>query len=918
MKKTRWKNILRGIRGSLNRFLSILFIVALGSGFMAGLAATSPDLYETADAYFDDCAMYDLDIKSTLGFSSEDAEAVVALREAEAVQSAVVADLVLDTKDEKSYVSRVYGLLDENGETLLNRFVLTQGRLPQSADECVVQHASGKYLEGEGLALGDTLTFSEDNADTMQWADSVDATTLRIVGFVQSPIAVSIISEPSTVGSGKISLDVYTGANYFKTDTATDLFVTLRGAKALDSFSDEYEALCTDGEEAIKAIASQREEKRTAAVREKAETSLQALQSAKALFESAAGVREQQLSKTAQQLFAATGQSAALAAVNPTLAKTLTQAVDCIGQGLQNADAGEQEAVLQTMDAQIKSAQESVDSLQSASWIYRRRSDAAAFDSVKTNVGKVAALSKIFPVFFFAVALLVALTTMTRLVEERRTEMGTLKALGFSSNQILSEYILYALLSSVLGCALGFCVGFRLFPRAIGTAYSMMFVMPAVKTPFRLEIALWVAPVTVCSILLATLFACYAEYRACPARLMRPKAPAAGKRIFLEHITPLWKRLGFTQKVTCRNLFRYRKRFVMTIIGVAGCSALLLTGFGVRDSVSDIVEKQYGEIDLYDLRITLGEDADAALQDEALCRVLDDGALVRSYAVFSEHSGKAEKEDVSLCVPRDGESFASYITLRNRRTKEPIALAGEGAVLTEKLCEQLGVSVGDTVTLENENGVGGTVRVCGITENYVSSYAYLSEEAYRTAFGEAPDYKTLYCLLADGADTDAVTASVMASHAAVYAYSVATLRQSFSDSIRSINGVVWVLILAAGLLCAVVLYNLINVNICERRRELATLRVLGFHKYETERYIFRETNILSAIGALLGLVLGIWLHAFVVRTVEVDMVMFGRKINPLSFVLAFLITMIFTVLVDQIMRRQIRRIDMVEAMKANE
>ena len=210
------------------------------------------------------------------------------------------------------------------------------------------------------------------------------------------------------------------------------------------------------------------------------------------------------------------------------------------------------------------------------------------------------------------------------------------------------------------------------------------------------------------------------------------------------------------------------------------------------------------------------------------------------------------------------------------------------------------------------------MRVCGITENYVSSYAYLSEEAYRTAFGEAPDYKTLYCLLADGADTDAVTASVMASHAAVYAYSVATLRQSFSDSIRSINGVVWVLILAAGLLCAVVLYNLINVNICERRRELATLRVLGFHKYETERYIFRETNILSAIGALLGLVLGIWLHAFVVRTVEVDMVMFGRKINPLSFVLAFLITMIFTVLVDQIMRRQIRRIDMVEAMKANE
>ena len=920
MRRTRAKNIFRGIRSSLNRFLSILFIVALGSGFMAGLAATSPDMYATADSYMDTLGWYDLDLKATLGMTGEDADALYELDFVEGIMPARVTDMVLDGPDGKTYASRVYAVLDGDGACPLNRFNLTSGRLPQAPGECVLQVVSARYFSG-GIELGSKLTLSRDNASYGTLADSMSSEELTVVGFVESPMAISIVSEPTNVGAGKIALDIYTGEDFFTFDYYTDIFVTLRGAAALDTFGDEYRALVDEAEEKIKSFGKERAALRTDSVRTDAQAEIDSLAEAAELFRTVLDVSTALGNDAAVRL----GQTAAVAAqtarTSPALAALLGKTLESVKSTLEASSTADADAMLKRLNDSIAEAQSALDGFGDCRWVVRDRDDSQGYSSVDSNVGKVAALSKIFPVFFFMVALLVALTTMTRLVEENRSQIGTLKALGFTNGQILGEYLMYSLLSSALGCLLGFGVGFRLFPRAISSAYSMMFNMPAVSTPIRPDIVLWVAPVTVLSILLATLWACYSEYKACPAALMQPKAPAAGKRIWLEHLPFIWNHMSFTHKVTSRNLFRYKKRFFMTVIGVAGCSALLLTGFGLHDSINDIVDKQYGEIYKYQLSI-LTDDYDSAVSDPELMAILSDSSSVSGWTAVADSTGKAINGDrqctLTLCIPRTPGEFGDFVALRSRRSGEAIRFPEAGVVLTEKLCEELGVGVGDRVTLENADGEEAATTVAGVTENYIVSYAYLTGETYRTLFGSEPEYTTLLCRFADGADADRLSSEVMATGHVIYASSSVSLKNTFADSIKSINGVVVVLILAAGLLCAVVLYNLTNVNICERRRELATIRVLGFHKPEVERYIFRETNLLSLIGSLVGLLVGIWLHSFVVRTVEVDMVMFGRNIYPLSFVFAFAISMVFTLLVNCVMRRQIRRVDMVEAMKAND
>lgn len=906
VKKTRAKNIFRGIRGSLNRFLSILFIVALGSGFMAGLAATSPDMYATADRYMDEYNWYDLDIKSTLGFSNDDLLAIRAENGIVYAQGARVVDTVLKASDDEAYTSRVFGILDKNGNTVINRARLKEGRMPENDDECVIQPVSGRYFAGN-LKIGDELSVSADGARSDR---------LKIVGFVESPMCISLISEPSSVGTGKITLDIYVHTDFFEYDYFTDVFVMLEGAKALDTFGDEYRCLSSDHTEALKQLADGRLAIRETELKNGIETQIEQLEAVRnALNE--AGAAGSALSKdTVTRLKENAVVISAISQSDPALAKLLGDTQTAVCDALKSTEPPDESGIKKLDDA-IAVLREKITEIDGGAWLVRTRDDSVGYSSYDSNVGKVAALSKIFPVFFFMVALLVALTTMTRLVEENRTQIGTLKALGFSNVEILGEYMFYSLLSSALGCILGFSVGFRLFPKAISSAYAMMFTLPEVTTSVRHDIVLWVAPVTVGSILLATLWACWSEFRACPAKLMQPKAPAAGKRIWLEHLPFIWKRLSFTHKVTCRNLFRYKKRFFMTVIGVAGCSALLVTGFGLRDSINDIVNKQFGEIYLYQMNVL----TDGEMLSDDLVNYLDDKEVFDGWLPYSDESGKVmangKSESANIEVPSDVSDFGSFISLRNRKTKEKLTLSDDGAVLTEKLCETLGVTVGDSVTLQNSDGREAEMKVIGITENYLTSFAYVAPGGYANAFGKSADFRYLLCRVGNAA-TDAVSEKLLGFDNVLYVNASQSLKDNFADSIKSIDGVIFVLILSAGLLCMVVLYNLTNVNICERRKELATIRVLGFHPGEVSRYIFRETDALSFIGSAAGLFAGIWLHSFVVRTVEVDQVMFGRSIYPLSFVFALAISLLFTFIVDLIMRKQIRSVDMVEAMKSND
>ena len=925
MKITRIKNIARGIKNSLNRFISIMFIVALGAGFMSGLAAASPDMYDTADEYIDDYSLYDIDVKSTIGLTEDDLESIESLDRTEAAQGAVVFDMVLNQADGSDFTSRVYGILDDTSDTEINKLNLIEGRLPENDSECIIESVFGKY-SGEGVSIGDKLTLSEANTNYDTLEGYMADTTLTVVGICQSPLCISIEGDSSNIGSGTINLNVYTRRSAFTCDFYTDIFMTVSGALELNTFEDEYNDLISDVTDEIKSISDERVALRANDLKSSAQDTIDELTELIDTISSVADIQNVQSDDLTVRKQQNREVSDILTASGSSLADTISDET-----ALQTPDSYESATeLLSRLEDQLDEANDYLDSIDDSAWMIRTRDDLTGYNSYSSNVGKVSALAKIFPVFFFVVALLVALTTMSRLIEEKRLQIGTLKALGYSNGQIIFEYMLFSISASVLGCILGFGVGFRIFPYAINSAYSMMYTLPAISTPIRWDIVAWVAPVTIVSILLATLWSCWSEFRSMPAILMLPKSPAPGKRIWLEHIGFIWRRMSFTHKVTARNLFRYKKRFIMTIIGVAGCSALLLTGFGIKDSVNDIIDKQYGQIDKYDLIFAMDEE-DSLTNDESLNHTINDKDIISEYLSVSQETGKVyygkEKQEINIFVPQDTEKFADFTTLRTRSGHDSIMLSDNSIVLTEKLCEEMGINIDDSVTLEDSEGHQATITVSAITENYVSSYAYLTPKTYTACFSSEPEYTNLLCKLTaeENADSDTIlelaneaTSKIMASSHILYGRSVASLKDTFSDSIQSINGVIYVLIIAAGLLCIVVLYNLINVNICERRKELATLRVLGFYKSETQNYIFRETNILSFLGALVGLVLGIWLHSVVVKTIEVNHIMFGREIKPLSYIIALAISVVFTLLVDLIMKRPINKTDMVEAMKAND
>ena len=556
-------------------------------------------------------------------------------------------------------------------------------------------------------------------------------------------------------------------------------------------------------------------------------------------------------------------------------------------------------------------------------WYVLDRRANTSYVSYEANVEKVADIAKIFPVFFFLVAVLVTLTTMTRMVEEERVQIGTLKALGYSKAKILLYYIGYSVLASLGGSVTGVVLGFYTLPAVISNVYGMMYTLPAAITDFYWGYAALIVPISVACTTAATLFACLAQLSERPAALLLPRAPKSGKRILLERAGFVWRRMGFIKKVTARNIFRYKKRLFMTVFGIAGCTALLVTAFGLRDSIHDIVDKQFGELYRYNLSLYLSEDS-ATETDEILKACLANTERVTSSALFHSESAlvsaNGEKQRISLCVPKNTGELKKNIVLRERKTGADVPFGESSVVLTEKLCEQLNVSAGDTVSVENADGRTATLTVSGIAENYVTGYVFLPAEVYRQAFGETPEYKLALVTVTDESPEarDALSTDILQSDRVLLAQFSQTIRESFENTVKSIDSIVVVLIIAAGALAVIVLYNLTNINICEREKELATIKVLGFYDQEVYRYIFREIELLALIGSGVGLALGVPLHKFIVLTVEMDQLMFIRTIALRSYLLAVALTMVFTVVVCFVMRRHVRRISMVESMKAPE
>ena len=829
------KNLLREIKRTFTKFLSIFAICALGVAFFAGIRATSPDMKEAGDRLYNTYNLSDISVISTSGLTADNIRDLESIEGIQAVRASLFVDAMARGTGEKEKNLRLYSMpiklkseyaplidlipdygIDTSPEYEMNGVEIVSGRMPLNDTEIALDNT----LEGSLVKqLGDEITLTTAGGSV----------TLRVVGFIRSPMYISLFERgTSSIGNGTSDGFAYASGNAISSlgtklpvmsllnTYYTRADIVISGKEGLSAYSDEYEALVNEVTDRIEDYAS----------------------------------------------------------------------------------------------------------TQSGTWYIQDRSGNPGYSDYSENTDRIAAVGDVFPLIFFIVAALVCLTTMTRMVEEQRIEMGTMKALGYGGWQIAMKYAAYAMSACISGGVVGAIIGFKLFPYVIMKGYSIMYYLGKLETPYRADIAFMaIAAMAVCTAA-ATFSACYASLKEVPATLMRPKAPKAGRRVLLEKIPFIWKKLSFTSKVTVRNLFRYKKRFFMSVIGIAGSGALLVTAFGLNDSIFGIIEKQFGDIWQMDVQAYVYEAMPLADMQELLGKnpANDDFDSVM-FCLDSQmecKNGGRSQSGVHLLGVESAGCIAGRINLHNGGA--PVTLDDSGVVVTAKLAETLSIKAGDEINMRT-GGEDHLMRVIGVADNYVYHYVYITAAYYETVFGKAMQYNGFMGNLKDGLTDetmDAMSTQLLSDSRMYTVRTIESIYASVWDSLSILNYVVLVLILGSGMLTFVVMLNLTNINIGERMRELATLRVLGFYDKEMYDYIFRENNALSVIGAFVGLVFGKIMHLFVIRTCEVDMVMFVRSAKPLSYVYAFALTIVFSLIVNLLMRPKVRAIDMVESLKSAE
>ena len=766
----------------------------------------------------------------------------------------------------------------------LNTLTLLEGEWPDAAGEVVVAQATNYF---ERVNVGDTIVIPEEiGTEQSTYGDVYAAHEFKVVGVVSSPdYFYRDAREVTTLGSGVVGCVVYGEMSdvydlkksvlFSQIDEETDLIINRINSNASDESEkvQPIDVLYTDFY--VKLRGSENYERFTE------------------------GYKNFVLEGT--EVIETLGGAQRLA---------FTDLIDKV-----NAMLGEE--VLAGMGV-------SADSVQ---WLVLDRANTnVSYVSYDMNVEKVEEIAGIFPIFFIVVAALVALTSMTRMVEEDRMQIGTFKALGYGPGRIMSKYLIYCCLASIIGCVAGILIGFSLLPSIFWQAYGSLYILPGLILAFSPWFALIVFAVALAGTALVTWATCRNSLKEKPAKLMQPKAPKPGKRIWLERIGFIWNHLKFKWKATVRNIFRYKKNMILTIVSVMGCTALILTGFGLNDSVVAVTDIQYGKVFLYDTVIEYSGDLADLPSDSALKTFLNDAGEGNSVGLYTESgtlvldgSKSDGRESVDLYVVRDGtaEQFRSFIDLHERKNSAIIDVTEGGdnvIVIPENIAVVYGIEAGDTVRY---NGTEFTVHA--VCESYTGTYAYMSEAAYEKAFGDIASDNTL--LVKSGiaeSDVDGATEKLLSDANVSAVEFIYSSLGTFSGLESTMGLVIAVLVLCAGALAAIVLYNLTNINIDERRREIATLRVLGYRRYEVAGYIYRESAILTLVGTLLGLGLGFLLHWFIVSRVNSVAMMFGRAIGGLSYLWAFLLTVAFAVIVYAFMLIKLNRINMAESLKSNE
>lgn len=1027
MKNTLLKDTFRAIGNTLGRFLAIFAIVALGVGFFAGVKATAPDMKITADKYFDDYNLMDIWLISTKGFDEKDIEAIEKVEEIDEMSLSYSIDVLADDGEN----IRVLKLLSipeniEDNNSYMNNINLVKGRYPENSGECLAESGS---MTTESLSIGNKIKLYSGTDEDISGNLKKDEYT--VVGLVESPLYISFERGTSTIGNGKIESYIMIPEENFKLPVYTDIYLTVKDAKDVFTYSDEYDDVLDPVQKNLKDVGKTREEERYDEIlaeanekldegkrelkegEEKQQTELKKAEEdlSKAKAEIDKGERdlknkenefyknirdaEKKLNdeekklkqgeeeyyknlKSFNEMKAKTEKELKEAELNQVLSSKTElekekQKLILGEQELQNAkkdidegktkleeerkrlETSKKKALKEFAEARNKlnSAKEEYESgyeeylngkkefdekldearrkiakgekelkeLEKPKWYVLKRSETRDFIDYGMAADRIDAIAQVFPLFFFVIAVLVCLTTMTRMVDEERGYIGSLKAMGYSNMHIASKYLIYAAIASISGSILGLLIGFKVFPTVIFNSYRIMYIMPPVITEFNIFYALISTAGAVFATTMAALVACYNELRETPALLLRPKSPKMGKRILLERIEFIWSRLKFTQKVTARNLFRYKKRFFMTIVGISGCTALLIAGFGLKDSIVSIAVKQFDEIYKYQMTLELKDGLSKGQTNEVLGFLKED-SKIKDYMLMKEQVVDIGKGDVektaNLIVPENWDKIDNFIILRNRITGDKISIPEDGVVLTEKMAKLLKVDVGDEIYIKVEEDKKAKVEIAGITENYSFHYIYMSPHLYEKVFEKDVEFQKILAKTTgtDKAFEDKISKEILKYGDVSSINFITGISKSFKDMIGSLNYVVLVLIFSAGALAFVVLYNLTNINISERIREIATIKVLGFYDEEVSKYVYRENAILTIIGTAVGLVLGVFLHKFIILTGETEFIMFGRKIRFVSFVYSAILTIFFSLLVNFVMYFKLKKIDMVESLKS--
>ncbi|MDT2567671.1 FtsX-like permease family protein [Enterococcus avium] len=890
--KTYLKASLREIIYSKGRFISIVLIILLGTLLYVGIKATGPILNHSASQFVDKQELSNLQIISTGGLTKEDEKLAETVPNAE-VESGYQ---LFYADSDKNQVVKLYSYDKDNQQ---NQLIVKSGHLPKKDNEIVLDEKAKE----EGYRLNQTYKIDQP--------DQLKRKNFKIVGFVQSPMYISTEERGlSNVGNGSVDFFAYLPENNFSSEIKSVIYLRFSNVDGKETYGKAYEKKMNQNIDKVEKLFAERPQERAAEVKAEAEKDLlpRKAEVTDNLAKVDAGQKELDQAKAQleqQAVMVPTG--------NPELAKAQEE-----------LDAQQKELTRnreQLVDAQqkISDSEKEISELQTPSYSFNQRADNPGFQEYGDLSERIAAIANVFPIFFFFIAALITFTTMTRMVEENRREIGTLKALGYSRFEISIKYIIYALSAAAIGIVLGSVIGTHTLPRLIFVLSSDRYNFSGV-TAFYLPRPIIQASIAfLFASLGAALLVLFRELHEKPADLLQPKAPKPGKRIFLERLTPIWSRMSFNSKVSYRNLFRYKSRMIMAVIGIAGCAALMVAGVGLKDSLSSVGDKQFGPIIDYDAIVTLKDQPDEAKVNMIFSqnKKLTSELAMMNQTVELKQKGQANQK-LTMMVPKDRQKFKEYLHLKNQGEK--FNLPNDGAVITQKMAELFNLEKGDNLTVHDEDQQTFKVKIANIADNYLGNFLYLSKDYYQQARGK--DFKMNSYLLKSKKMTKSeekeLSQKLLSSGQVVNTSFISTQIEAQEQSMDNLDGIVWIFVVLSGLLAFIVLYNLTNINVSERVRELSTIKVLGFYDREVTSYIFRENFVFTILGILFGYGLGIILTKFILDQASMETITFPLVIRLGAYLSSGGLTILFSVIVMVATHFRLRHINMIDALKSNE